>query len=74
MPSPTSLESSSPLDLTATDLTQTRAPYPTTLHMRWPVDEDTTRRLTLLTHDRIPLRRRVIRWLRRKVIRRVVGK
>jgi hypothetical protein len=35
--------------------------------MRFPVDEETTRSLVLLTHARVPLRRRLLRWLRRRL-------
>jgi hypothetical protein len=34
--------------LTISDITETRDRQPTTLRMRWPVDEDTTRRLERL--------------------------
>ena len=55
------------LYLTTTDLTETRTPHPTTLHMRWPVDEDTTRRLRRLMVDESG---EVAWW--RKVIRRLI--
>jgi hypothetical protein len=57
-----------PLTLTATDITQTR--YGSGhVRMSWPVDPETMRSLTLLTHARVPWRRRVLRWWGRKVIR-----
>ena len=56
--------------LTVTDITETR--HGSTQHMHWPVDEETTRSLVLLTHARVPLRRRLLRWLTRRLNRVVV--
>jgi hypothetical protein len=52
-----------PLTLTVDDLTQTRDRQPTTLHMRWPSDPETTRRLLLLTHEQTPWWRRLPRLI-----------
>jgi hypothetical protein len=57
-----------PLHLTITDITETRDWQPTTFRMRWPVDEDTTRRLRRLT---VNSGGRVAWW--RRVIRRLSG-
>jgi hypothetical protein len=54
------------MTITSDDITQTRR-NPGKLSMRFPVDEETTRRLVLLTHARVPLRRRLLRWLRRRL-------
>jgi hypothetical protein len=54
-----------PLTITIDDHSQARADHPATLHMRWSVDEDTTRRLCALRliDKPVPLWRRVIRLL-----------
>lgn len=56
-----------PLKLTIDDLTQTRT-YQTKQSMRWPRDEETTRklrRLTVSAKEEVPWIRRVLRWLTR---------
>jgi len=53
------------------DFTQTRNgdELQPVLHMRWPVDEETTASLRLLTYERLSVRRRVLRWLERRLRR-----
>lgn len=54
--------------MTADDLIETRR-LREKLTMRFPADPDTTRSLRLLSHEPLPMRRRVLRWIARRLAR-----